>query len=324
MFKFRRANSKLIAFAVGLLIFLTLKLGGCAGSQPEIAPTEIPRAIAPQAITDNANRVSILGIRSALAVKAQYYPLITYLSETTARPFVLVPHTLAKQFSEVEQGNVQFVFSNPLASVQMRRLYGIDFLATLKRLNTGTQFGGAIIVRSDSPIQNIQDLRGKKVVCVAFQTAAGGCNFQIYHLQQKGIDPYADFGSFHEVRSQDNIVLSVLNDTFDAGFIRTGQLEKMLADGSLISLDEIRILDLAESDFYYPHTTRLYPEWPFAALPGTDPESIAAVKDALLELSSDSPVMLARGIEGFVAPVDYRPIDELIEELKLKSSDFPR
>lgn len=291
------------------------------GSQPEVIPPETPTPSASQVVAENKNRVSILGIRSAVAVNAEYNPLVAYLSRSTGRPFVLVAHSLEEQFSQVEQGNVQFVFSNPLASVQMRRLYRIQFLATLKRPNTDTEFGGLIIVRRDSEIKEIEDLRSKKVVCLAFQTAAGGCNFQIYHLQQKGIDPYEDFGSFQELGSQDNIVLSVLNGTFDAGFIRTGQLEKMLAQGTLISLDEIRILDLAEDDFYYPHTTRLYPEWPFAALPGTDPESIAAVKDALLNVSSDSSVMLAAKAEGFVPPVDYTAMDELIEALKLKSWD---
>ncbi|MDY6803926.1 MAG: phosphate/phosphite/phosphonate ABC transporter substrate-binding protein [Cyanobacteriota bacterium] len=317
----RNFRSKFIAYAVGLLIVLALKLGGCTGTQPEVTSTETPTSFAPQIVTENANRVSVLGIRSAVKANAEYNGLIDYLSQATDRPFILVAHTLEDQFTQVKQGNVDFVFSNPLAAVQMRRLYGLKFLATLKRPKTGKEFGGLIIVRSDSDLEKLEDLRGKNVVCLNFQTAAGGCNFQIYHLRQKGIDPFADFGSFRELQSQDNIVFSVLNGTFDAGFIRTGQLEKMLAEGSLISLDELRILDLAADDYYYPHTTRLYPEWPFAAMPETDPETIAAVKDALLN-ASPSTLGAARA-EGFVPPIDYTPMDELIETLKLKSWDAP-
>ena len=321
----RRNPFKFSPCALGLSVFLAMNLGGCVGGKPEVRETEPATGIRAPIADKNAYRVSILAFRSAVATNAKYNALMSYLSEATGRPFVLVAHSLDRQFTQVKEGHVDFIFTNPLASVQMRRLYGVKFLATVKRPKTGTEFGGLIIVKSDSEIRELEDLRGKKVVCVAFQTAAGGCNFQIYHLLQKGINPFSDFGSFEELRSQDRIVLSVLNGSFDAGFIRTGQLEKMAAEGSLNSLDEIRILDLAAAnDFYYPHTTRLYPEWPFAALPGTDPELMAAVKDALFDLSSDRTAMVAIGAEGFVAPVNYTPMDELIEELELKSSDAPR
>jgi ABC-type phosphate/phosphonate transport system substrate-binding protein len=303
---------------VAILLFLI----ACT---PSVSEPEVPFNQVSTLPADSAGevviRVGVLAIRSAVSANAQYGPIINYLSESIGRPFVLVPVGQEEQFAQVEQKNLDFTFTNPLAAVQLQRLYHNQFLATISRVNTGTNFSGLIITRSDSGIETLEDLMGKNVTCVAFVTAAGGCIFQVFHLMENGIDPSKDFGLFTETPSQDNIVLGVLNGTFDAGFIRTGQLERMVTDGILFNLDEIRILDQATDDFFYPHTTRLYPEWPFAALESTDPELVQAVQEALLAIPADHPAMENAKANGFVPAVDYRPIHELIETLKLRSWD---
>lgn len=266
-------------------------------------------------------RVGVLAIRSAVAANAQYGPIIAYLEEEIGRPFELVPVDQESQFTEVEQEALDFTLNNPLAAVQLRRLYNTEFLATLKRANTGTQFSALIVVSGESDIYTVEDLYNKKGTCVAFQTAAAGCAFQVFHLLEQGFDPYKDFASFVETPSQDNIVLGVLNGTYDVGFIRTGQLERMVKDGTLLDVNELRIIDQMEDNFYFPHTTRLYPEWPFAALAQTDPELKIQVQEALLAIPADHPAMINAGAVGFESNVDYSPLDALIERLQLRSWD---
>ena len=113
----------------------------------------------------------------------------------------------------------------------------------------------------------------------------------------------------------------MLNKTYDVGFIRTGQLEKMVKEGTLLNLDGIHIVEQADDDFHFPHTTRLYPEWPFAALADTDPELEAAVQAALLQLSAEHPSMVNANATGFVEGIDYQPLHNLIELLELRSHD---
>jgi ABC-type phosphate/phosphonate transport system substrate-binding protein len=282
-----------------------------------------PSSTLPAETSPDAVLVGVLAIRSAVSANAQYGSIVNYLSETLGRPFVLVPVGQEEQFTEVEQGNLQFTFNNPLAAVQLQRLYNTRFLASISRLDTGTQFAGLIIVRADSGIESLEDLRGKRVTCVDFETAAAGCVFQVFHLLGYGIEPQKDFDSFTETPSQDNIVFSVLNGTVDAGFIRTGQLERMVRDGTLADTSELRILDQKTGDFFYPHTTALYPEWPFAALESTDPDLVDAVRNALLSIPADHPAMVNANAVGFVPPVDYGQIDQLIETLQLLSWDAP-
>ena len=304
-----------------LIILAGFSLVGCATTtEADITPVATA-TVRMQPIGDDVVRVGVLAIRSAEAANAQYGGIIAYLEEELERPFVLVPVTQESQFDLVEAGELDFTMNNPLAAVQIQRLHNTEFLATLSRINGGTFFSGLIITRADSGIETLEDLRGKNVTCVDQVTAAAGCIFQVFHLLENGIDPFADFEVFTETPSQDNIVLGVLNGTFDAGFIRTGQLERMVNEGTLLSLDDIRILDQADDDFLFPHTTALYPEWPFAALAETDPQLVEAVRDALLGMPEDHPAFEGIGANGFVADVEYSQLHELIETLQLLSWD---
>lgn len=281
------------------------------------APVAAPSSVTPQATV----RFGVLTIDSALSVSERYGPLLAYLSTATGRPFELVPLTQASQFTAVATQDLDFTTTNPLAAEQVRRLYGTRFLVTHSRPGNGAEFGGLIIVHQDSSLHTLANLRGQRVACVNKQTAAAGCVFQIKHLLDQGIDPERDFGEFLENGSQDNIVLAVLNGTLDAGFIRTGQLEKMAARGLLEHPDRLRVLDPQPTTFPYPHTTALYPEWPIAALAHTDPALATAVTEALLALPPNHPALTAANLDGFVPAADYALLTGLIETLQLRSWD---
>lgn len=290
----------------------------------EVAPQPVVTAPAAEAIDPNPAstvRFGILAIDSALSVHDRYGPLLDYLSQATGYSFKLVALNQDSQFSQVATDDLDFVASNPLAAVQIQRLYETQFLTTLERPQTGSQFSALIITHQDSDIQQFADLKGKRVACVDFETAAAGCLFQIFHLLKNDVDPFQDFASFVENPSQDSIVFAVLNRTIDAGFIRTGQLERMVKSGILDETDDIRILAPQNDSFFFPHTTELYPEWPIAALPTTDPELVQAVKAALFNIPEQHPALAAANLSGFAAPANYTPIHNLIETLQLKSWD---
>lgn len=305
--------------------FTTLSLFGaaCAVSPPTAPTPTLTLVPSPTAYSQPSVRVGVYIVRSAVATMEEYGPLIVYLAQNTGRPFELVPVNPEELFPLIEQKQLDFFFANPLAAVQARRLYSAEFLATLSRPKTGSKFGGLIIVRSDSGLTTVEDLRNKRGGCLNFDVAAAGCLFQVYHLRERGLNPFSDFASLVEVPSQDSIVLAVLNGALDVGFVRTGQLEDMLAAGLITEADisQITVFDRATDDFYYPHTTALYPEWPFAALAHTDATLAEAVKAALLAAPSDHPALVAAKVQGFVPAEDYSSLDDLIETLQLLSWD---
>lgn len=314
--------SKPVTFKVVPLL-LALLCTACSAK----APTDTVEPLT-ESTEESASQVAgdpvyfgVLAIDSAVSVTERYRPLMEYLSTEVQRPVELVILSQESQFDKVEEGALDFIANNPLAAVQVQRLFDTEFFVTHTRPKTGAKFSGLIVVDSDSEIKGIEDLEGKRAACVNFQTAAAGCIFQIYHLLENGFDPYEDFSKFIENKSQDNIVLAVLNGTVDAGFIRTGQLEKMVNKGLLSSIDEVRIIDPAEDEFFYSHTTALYPEWPVAATANTEPELVSQVQTALLKLSADHPALEKLKADGFIPAVDYSSLDNLIETLELKSWD---
>jgi two-component system sensor histidine kinase TtrS len=310
-----------ISILMGLLTLLIVPLASCSRPSdntpnPNTAATAVDRS------PDNAVQVGVLVIRSIEATRQQYEPILNYLSKQVGRPVVLVPLAQESQFLEVEQGTVDFIISNPLASVQMQRLYDTEFVATQSLPNTGTQFAGQIIVKSDSSINSVADLNGKKGACVSLNTAAAGCLFQMLHVQQKGLNPYLDFDSLLEVPSQNNIVLQVVNGDVDFGFVRTGQVEAMVQLGLLPDTNQVRVIEPRQDEgLVYEHTTRLYPTWAIAATSTPAPELVESVKQALLNMPPESPALEAAGIESFVPAVDYTAVDQLIEEMQLRSWD---
>jgi hypothetical protein len=58
-----------------------------------------------------------------------------------------------------------------------------------------------------------------------------------------------------------------------------------------------------------------------AAVSSTPPALVESVKQALLEIPPDNPALQTAGLESFVPAVEYASIDQLIEELQLRSWD---
>ncbi|MEW5827897.1 MAG: phosphate/phosphite/phosphonate ABC transporter substrate-binding protein [Chloroflexota bacterium] len=306
-----------------LMVLSAMFLGACGTAKESLAPTPTNTMPSP-AQTGETVRVGILvAVQSMTAVNEQYGDLMAYLSKATGRPFTIVPLTNKNQLPSVEQQGMEFLFTNPLAAVQARRIYGVDFLVTLSRPDSGTKFSALIIARKDGNIQSVEDMRGKRAAGVSFTTAAAGGVFQAYELLQKGFDPFKDFGSLVELSPQENIVLGVLNGTLDVGFVRTGLLEDMQKAGTITQadVDALEIVNAVEDGFFYQHSTALYPEWPFAALAETDPELSEAVRAALLAIPPGDPALASAKITGFVPAEDYSSLDKLIETLKLPGWD---
>lgn len=319
----RPSNRRVIRLPllISLLIALTAPLAACSSGDSTSGSAEASSDTPSSQRSDETVQVGVLVIRNIESTRQRYEPLINYLSDQLRRPVVLVPLTQNSQFFEVEQGNIDFVISNPLASVQIQRLYDTQFLATESFPETGTEFSGLIIVKSDSPIQTLEDLRGKNGACVSLETAAGGCLFQMYHLQEKGINPFLSFNSLAEIPSQNAIVQNVLNGSIDFGFIVSGQLDLMVEEGLIPNKDGIRVLEPVQGAFADEHTTQLYPTWPVAATSSASPQLVEAVKQALLEIPPDSQVLEAIGIEQYIPAVDYSIYNDLIEDLQLRSWD---
>ena len=197
-------------------------------------------------------------------------------------------------------------------------------LATLIVKENGvplSSFGGVIFARADHPnMKRLTDLKGKQVVAVD-AGSFGGYQVQKYELAMAGLLIPGDAALKLTGMPHDNAVQVVLKGNADAGFVRTGVLEAMAREGKL-DLSQIRILNQQRmSQFPLLLSTRLYPEWPFAALPQADENISRRVAAALFVLQEDTAATAAMNIHGFSPPSDYSTVESLLRELRLPPFD---
>ncbi|MDH4164334.1 MAG: phosphate/phosphite/phosphonate ABC transporter substrate-binding protein [Nitrospirota bacterium] len=262
-------------------------------SRPETAAAEIKLGLLPRL--------------SAMEMTAMFTPLAEYLSkETGEKVSLIVPKDFDAFKALVSSGHVDMGFANPLIYVQLKKDDpSLDPLG-LASEKSGTKFRGIIIIRKDSGIEKVQDLKGKKIIFVEQDSAAGHI-FQMLTLSKAGLDVKNDFTKLPFAKKHSNVAMAVFNKAADAGGIREDDLEKMK---DVVDLAQIKVV--AYTDYY--------PNWPLFSTKKMSKASADKVKAALLKLKPNSPeAKQAAGpakITGF-APVVDKDYDLLRQAAKI-------
>ncbi len=266
-------------------------------------------------------RIGVLSHRGYEATMKNWSPTAEYLSSTVyGRPFEIVPLDFDEVNPAVESGSVDFILVNPGIYVNLEVRYRVSRIATLNNLVgdvSSNIFGGVIFTRKDrSDIRSLRDLEGKRLMAVDV-TSLGGFQMAWRELQTVGLNPYKDFESLEFGGIHDDVVRAVLNGDVDVGTVRTDILERMSATGA-IELTDFKIINLrTHPDFYFNLSTRLYPEWPFSKVQHTSNELAQRVAVALLNMPVDHAAARAGNYAGWTVPLDYQPVHELFQDLKL-------
>jgi C4-dicarboxylate-specific signal transduction histidine kinase len=266
--------------------------------------------------------IGVLAFRGKQDALERWGPTAQYLSQSISdHSFKIVPLTLEGMLSRVEQDRLDFILTNTGNYVVLENAFGISRLATLKVRQFAadfTQFGAVIITRRGHPdLNQLEDIAGHSLMAVS-EEAFGGFQMAWRELIDVGIDPFEDLQSLQFAGfPQDDIVHAVIAGEVDAGTVRSGTIERMAADG-LIDIEQIRVLGSRDSkSFPFLHSTRLYPEWPFAKARKTSQELAQRVAIALLQMKPDSEAATLALSAGWTIALDYGPVHELFQELEI-------
>lgn len=283
---------------------------------------------APASGADKIVRVGVLTKGNIAQAVGVWPPTIHYLTNhVPGHVFQMVPLGFHDIGPAVQRADVDFVLTNPASYIEIESRYGASRIATLKNLWAEqiytTQFGAVIFTRKDNGhIQTLADLADKRFLGVDEQ-AFGGWSMAWRELRADGIDPYRDFTELMFAGNHEAVVRAVGRGMVDAGTVRTGVLENMARVGE-IDISKLRILHrdggtLAAEDPNFPflHSTRLYPEWPFVRLRHTDDGLAEKVAIALLAMPAESDAAIAANAAGWTVPRDYRPVHDLLQDLRL-------
>lgn len=270
---------------------------------------------------DNEIRIGVRAHRGAAAALKKWGPTIDYLNQAIPEQrFVLIPYVLNSELNQAaSRKDFDLFLTNPAAYIELNKRYGATAIATLtnKRMKKGyTRFGSAIITRSDrQDINSFKDLKGKSFMAVD-DLGFGGWFVAWREMRLHEIDPYKDFSILTFAGGlQQKVVYAVRDGIVDAGSIRTDMLERMTAEGK-IKLDDFKIVSpRITPGFKFLHSTRLYPEWPFAKLPHIPNELTQKITHALLSILQDSKAAKAGKYIRWIEPLDYGSVDTLLHEL---------
>jgi PAS domain S-box-containing protein len=267
----------------------------------------------------NVVRIGVLARRGAEEAMRNWSLTAEFLtSQIKNSRFEIVPLTFDEIIPTIKAEAVHFIIVNSSIYVEMQTLFGISRMATIKAARPqgySTIFGGVIFARTErSDLKNLESLHGKSFMAVD-ETSFGGWRAAWRELKAHGISPERDFSKLVYGGTHDQVVYAVRDGIVDAGTIATPILEQMIKEGK-ISEGMFKVIDEQHHEgFPYLHSTRLYPEWPFAKLKHTPDALAEQVAIALLSMPADSAAATASNCAGWTVPLDYGSVDACLQEL---------
>ena len=253
---------------------------------------------------DPAGRTLLLGVHPYLSygeLQNRFQPLAHYLARSLGVTLkVKVGRDYAEHVDEVGHDRIDIAYLGPIPYVHMVEKHGSKpLLARLER-NGKAVLVGHIVVRDNSPLQHVTELRGK---AFAFGDPESTMSTVVPQavLAAAGIS-LGDLSHYANYRGHSNVALAVLSGQMDAGAIKSEVYEDFSERGlrSLARMPEVS-------------------EHLFVARGDMPPLLVEKIRMLLLGIADDPEGMLAlkalhRDATGLV-PVsdrDYDPLRKLL------------
>jgi phosphonate transport system substrate-binding protein len=242
--------------------------------------------------------------------RQRFDPLVAYLEKRLGRQ-VVASHVNTFDFVErAQRKEFDVLQSNGYIYVTVKEKLGATLLAREIKSDTGKDTGGLIVVRADSPVRSLPDLKGKRMVFGPV-LSPGGYLAQYYTMLSAGLDPdkvLAGYTFLPGAWQHEKVVYSILYGAVDAGAVKVGDIERMEAEGKV-----------RKSDFRVIAESEPVPNCTFFALPHVDAGTAGEVRETLLRLSNQDfvavngerlNVLLRDGTKGY-APAKDEEFDVL-------------
>jgi phosphonate transport system substrate-binding protein len=247
-------------------------------------------------VVTNAQEPLILGIHpflSSAELYKRFSPLADYLSRELGRPVQIhIESSYESHVNMVGKGKVDIALMGPASFVKLTKRFGkLPLLAAFETKGIRT-FKGVIVVRKDSQIKTLSQLRGRKF-------AFGDVNSTMSHLVPRYMLLKAGvhmkhLGKADFLTNHDNIALGVLSGNFDAGALKEDIYNEYAHQG-------LRALAISDP----------MPDHIFVARAGLPDDTVRKVSKILLSLkdTEDGRVVLSSIQKNLTALVPVRDAD---------------
>jgi ABC-type phosphate/phosphonate transport system substrate-binding protein len=239
--------------------------------------------------------IAILPCSDVVMTFKKFHPLTMYLKEETGfevRTFV--PKDIAEFEMALKNGEMDFAFQDPYTYVRIADLFDkSSLMRALTREGEAFQYG-VVIVRRDSNIKILQDLRGKTVM-FGPDLSAPKWTAARELFGKNGIDIDRDLKAFSHGGCCEDIAFSVYLGAVDAGVV----CDHFLTEHP----EKQKDLGVEAKQMAVISRTEAVPMRLFTARKGINAGILKAVNQALLRLDKNNPahakILYSAEIGGF-------------------------
>ena len=264
---------------------------------------------------------AVIPAENASGTVDRYTPTADYLAKQLGVPVKLrVANDYAAVIEGQRAGNIQIGFYGP-ASFARAVITGVKTEPLVnQRHETGVNgYYSVVYVRSSSPYQKIDELKGKTLAFVDPNSTSGN-QAPRFFMQRAGIDAEKFFGKTFFAGSHENAVLALAQGTADAAANSWNAdtdsiLPRMLAKGLVRDQSG---KTLTKDDFRVVFKSEFLPEGPFAVLDSVPADLKAAIQQAFLDMPKKDKAAFDKLSDGkdleFVKTSlkDYQPIVDMV------------
>ena len=179
-------------------------------------------------ITCFAGEQIIIGVhpyKSPSVLIDKFQPLAKYLSKKLSIPVeIVISKDYETHIDLIRKNRFDIAYLGPASYVTLTERFGKENILVKQRVKGKASFNGAIIVRQDSNIQNLSDLKNKSF---AFGDVSSTMSHLVprYMLKKAGIS-VKELKQHRFYGSHDNVALAVLTGDTDAGAVKEAVYNK--------------------------------------------------------------------------------------------------
>lgn len=239
--------------------------------------------------------LAVLPCYDDFATFKKFHRLTEYLKNQTGLDTVIVvPKNFESIRSSLQSGEVDLILQDPHTYAKLAGFLDRDLILSVLALDGASRQRGLIIVRKDSGIKEIEELRGKSVMFgpkLSITKWVGAREL----FQENGINIGRDLKSYSHGGCCDDIAFYVFLKAVDAGVVCGDFFTEHKGNKSELGIEPDRLAVIGK--------TRPFPTRVFAARRGIDGKILARVTQALLGLdirkAEHREILIPTGIGGF-------------------------
>ena len=274
-----------------------------------------------------AVQIGVLSSGSAGDASLPWTAVAQYLMEKIPGcAFEIIPLSRDQITTKIHHNAIDFIIVDPVFLAQLKARYGVEAIATLQSRFKGNNFalsGGTLFCLSDkNEIAQPQDLRGRTIAFADKESLPGWLAI-LREFRNIGFRPDLDLKT-KTLGSDESVVAAVLKGEVEAGCVKAGTIERVIAEQKL-DKNTFRVIEFKDIRDPNPWahipaavSTRLYPDSSFAACPRAAPDLVKDVASALLAMSQRVPEIVDRPqVVGWTFPRSDLAVHECLQELRL-------